>query len=570
MLHLASTIEVPDNSPSYKIYSAAALKYIASVLLYIHRLYIYIYAYFFPYSFLPLDQVCDEFSRCFGWSGAVIRAFAWHPTYDRCALAICNDYIYVYQGPTRIRVLRHSQQRKITELVWHPSHKEILFVATQKNLIMWRVSDNHTHPISLLNDINSTNAPAYLSPALQMVMRKKDKLDSSPMVRGLTRLKDTYSTQDDAVNQIQTNQPNDFMILKSILPPPIISLKFDQSGNRLYACSPNSSKIAVLKVDAIIDEQLKTNTIDRKEKGRDEEYFEYVRTFGRGFTKLLWSPKKDRLATITTSNLIRMFEPFSWTYNQWSIHNNPIQDVAWSHPHGRMLLIANKTEPYLYALTFLDNSQAGDVGGNKSVMKALDLTATRTENGDLIGGVVQSLAWDKSGKRLAISFKENSESILLYKTVEKPTVEFHQLGVIQSETGSYPLLMEFHDRFKTGSLLTVCWSDGSCQHIPMFYSPNENTHNGSFDLENSINRSLNNSSFNMTVNDPRSSPKTPRSLTNFCLVSGNNSISSYPSSLMPLNKVQHQTTLYSLATKSPFEVSRDSLESNDVTKDYMN
>lgn len=572
ILHWISTLQVPPNSRPYQIYLLRALKYVAFILLHIHRIYIYIYGYFFPYSLLPLDQVCDEFSRCFKWSEAVIRAFAWHPNHDRCALAICNDYVYVYQGATRIKVARHAQQRKITDLAWQPSNKEILVVATQTNIIIWRISENHNYSINLLNELSGSRGPAYLSPALQLVMRGKEASQLTAAVNG--SLKPVDSNRSDTSAQVPTTgQPSDFKIINDVLPSPMISLQFDQNGSKLFACSPNSSKIAILNVDLLLDSQ----GLDDSLKGRNiksQKPIEYLTTFGQGFAKLLWSPEKNRLATVTTSNVIRVFEPYSWSHNKWSLQSNPIQDIVWSYPHGRMLLIANKIEPFLYALPFLDNPQAGDVGGNKSVMRALDLTATGTESGELVGGIVHSLVWDKDGKRLAISFKDNSESILLYRTVERPTVEFHQLGVIQSETGGYPLLMQFHDKFKGGSLLTVCWSDGNCQHIPMYYMPNEQTRNGlsindSFGraLNNSsFCRTLNNSSFSSSFNDPKSPPKTPRSLTNFCHVSGNNSISSFPSSLMPINKVQHQTTLFSLSAKSPLEVSKDSLDSNDDTK----
>ena len=258
-----------------------------------------------------------------------------------------------------------------------------------------------------------------------------------------------------------------------------------------------------------------------------------------------------------------MFEPFNWSQNKWSLEGNFIQDLVWSKPHGRILLVANKVEPLLYALPFLDNSQPGDVGGNKSLVKALDLTATRTESDELVGGLVQSLAWDKTGRRLAISFKDNPESILLYKTIERSTVEFHQLGVIQSESSSIPLFMEFHDNFKNGSLLTVCWSNGTCQHIPMFHMPNEQIQNG-ISNEDSFNRSLNNTSYIGSFHDQASPARTPRSLTNFCHVSGNNSITSFKSSLMPINKVQNHTTLFSVSSRSPVEDSRDS---SDLTED---
>lgn len=565
ILRYLSNLKAPENSNAYYNYLIKATRYIALLLLYVHRIYLYIYAYFYPYSLMPLDDVCDEFSRCPRWSEAVIRAFAWHPNHDRCAVAICNDYIYVYQGSTRIRVLRHAQQRKITDMVWQPNNKEVLIVATQRHIVIWRIGDNLNGTLSYIRD--SSRSSAYLAPGVQLIMRGKESAGNS-VANG--SMKQTDSSMNNRCDTSLANQTNekDFKILEHILPPPIISLQFDQTGTRLYACSPNSSKILILDVELLFGQDPAKPTVSQQ--GTNRKSIDYLTRYGQGFTQLLWSPSKNRLAAATTSFLVRVYEPFKWSHNKWSLQGMSVQDMVWSKPQGRMLLIANKSEPCLYALPFLDSPQAGDVGGNKSLMKALDLTATRTEMGDMVGGVVQSLAWDKNGKRLAISFKDNPESILLYRTVERPTVEFHQLGVIQSDNASTPLFMEFHDKFKNGSLLTICWSDGHCQHIPMSLLPNEQLRNG-YNNDDSFNRSLNRSSLNGSTNDITSPPKTPRSLTNFCHVSGNNSISSYPASLMPINKVQHQTTLFSLSTRSILEDStinnNSSRNSSDATQD---
>lgn len=476
-----SNLNEPSNSNKYYCYFIKAVKYVALLMLHIHSVYLYLYGYFFPYSLMTLDEVCDEFSRCPKWSEAVIRAFSWHPNQDRCALAICNDYIYVYEGGTRIRVLRHNHQRKIVDLAWQPSSRDILVVATQTNIIIWRVIESGG-PLNFRDTSRASNI-TYIVPRLQFISYEPKR----PHVNGISK----HSSMDitaDGVNSLQHSSEHMFQILENVLPPPIISIQFDLSGDKLLACSPNSSKIAVIDMKKVLNSDVLLTD-------KNEKPIEYIRRMGQGVTRLLWSPEKTRLVTATTSTFFRVFEPFKWTCRKWPSQGSVIQDMVWSKPSGRMLLIANKEEACLYALPFLDTPQAGDVGGNKSIMKALDLSATRNELGGFVGGRVQSFAWDKNGKRLAISFKDNPESILLYRTTEKPTVEFHQIGILQSENSSTPLLMEFHDKFKDGSLLTICWSDGNCQHVPLKY-PSE---------------------------EPSSPPKTPRSLTSFCQVSGNKS-----------------------------------------------
>lgn len=513
ILKYVSNAREPRSANPYYVYFIRTIRYLALLLLHLHQVYLYIYGYFYPYSLMSLDELCNEFTRCPKWTESVIRAFSWHPNFDRCAVAICNDYVYVYHGTSRIRVLRHNSQRKIVDMAWHPTNEQVLIVATQTNILVWRIAENSVTNSRLLDNSQSY---AYLAPGVHLIRRGQ-------------------SSQIDPPNLSESSHENSFRILDNFLSPPIVSLQFDQKGDKLLACSPNSSKIAVIGVKELLESKPDT-------KGRIKIKVNYLRKFGQGVTKLLWSPTKNRLAVATTSSFIRVHELFAWTSRRW-LTQDIAQDLVWSKPSGRILLIANKTEPYLYALPFLDEPQANDVGGNRSITKALDLTATRGELGTLVGGCVQSLAWDREGKRLAISFRDNPESILLYRTVEKPTVEFHQLGIIQSDNGSLPLLMDFHDKFKNGSLLTICWSDGNCQHIPLTYASHEQLRNVS-SKANGHDSSLNSSHVNPV--SPNSGAKTARSLTNFCHVSGSNSISPYQAALMPINKLQHHKTLFTL------------------------
>lgn len=482
LLKCVANINTPANSNTYHSYLIRFIKYIAFLMLHIHRVYLYIYGYFYPYSLMTLDEVCNEFSRCPKWTESVIRAFAWHPNHDRCALAICNDYIYVYQGANRIRVLRHNHQRKILDLAWQPTNKDVLVVATQTNIIIWRIQDINEGPLGVRDHSRNSNL-TYLAPGLHLLKRDKES-----HLNGSTRHDSSNNLIDKSVNLPCGSNSK---IIDSVLAAPIVSIAFDHGGSKLYACSPNSSKIAVLDIDSLL--QLSDGNSEK-----NDLHIEYIRRYGQGVTKLCWSPEKSRLASATTSLFIRVFEPFKWSCKKWAIPGSVVQDIVWSRPEGRMLLVANKSEPIIYALPFLDSPKAKDVGGNKSMMKALDLTPTTTELGDVVGGRVQSFAWDKNGKRLAISFKDNPETILLYRTIERPTLEFHQMGVIKSDNSSFPLLMDFHDKFRNGSMLTICWSDGSVQHIP---------------LEES----------RIAFNDEPRSPQ-PRSLTSFCNVSGNTSL----------------------------------------------
>lgn len=525
LLRQASNLTVPAGSNTYYAILIRILKFLAMFVLYVHQIYIFIYGHFYPYSLLSLDEVCDEFSRCPKWTEAVIRAFAWHPNHNRCAVAICNDYVYVYEDATRIRALRHNQQRNIVDLAWHPTNQRVLVVATQLYIIIWDITSSHDTLISTKDNSNLVNLKPgillrHLTPAVDTSLKTPD---SSVMTEGGT----------------SALAAKNLRILENILPAPIISIRFDFDGGILYACSPNSSKIAIIDIDKVLSS-------DEKSPDRTSKHIQYKRKFGQGITRLAWSPDGSRLASSTTSSYIRVFERFRWSSREWA-SKGLIQDLAWSKPSGRMLLIAIKDEPCLYTLPFLDDAQANDVGGNKSLMKAVDLSETTSEYGTSIGGRVQAMAWDKNGKRLAVSFKDNPESVILFKTVERPTFEFHQVGVIESDNGSSALLLDFHDKYKDGSLLTICWSDGQCQHLPLMYSAMEQGRDISvrdFTMDNHADLSVN------SPNGVNSPARNARSLTNFCHVSKNNSMTSYSPRLMPLSRVQHQTTLFSLSQHS--------------------
>ncbi|KAK3566017.1 hypothetical protein QTP86_024192, partial [Hemibagrus guttatus] len=196
------------------------------------------------------------------------------------------------------------------------------------------------------------------------------------------------------------------------------------------------------------------------------------RVGGGGVTNLSWSPDGSRLLAATPSALFRVWETKMWTCERWPCLKGRCQSGCWS-PDGSRLLFCVQGETVIYALTFSDMT-----GGPKSAAVVADLSETTFSepDGDLIvGGEVQSLAWDPTGERLAVLLKGNADSLIhsaiiaVFKTRSSPIFELLPCGFVKAEAGTEPRLMQFQPHFQHGALLTVCWSNGRISHVPFYF-----------------------------------------------------------------------------------------------------
>jgi len=183
--------------------------------------------------------------------------------------------------------------------------------------------------------------------------------------------------------------PNDCIrIIKTSITSPLTSLSFDINGEYLATCSPQSSKLTLIKMDT------------------NPEEIQTVRQLGTCFTKLFWSPDKTRLFTATTSKYIQVFENKGWSSNKWGKQITGIcQTGCWSRPNGRILLIAPRDCTTVFAIPFYDSSEPNYVGGTHNCFEVLDVSEYEFPNGVKVGGSIHDMVWDKYSERLAISFK---------------------------------------------------------------------------------------------------------------------------------------------------------------------
>ncbi|XP_045581683.1 aladin [Procambarus clarkii] len=248
---------------------------------------------------------------------------------------------------------------------------------------------------------------------------------------------------------------------------PINSLTWHPKGNLLACVGGNNSQLVVWDV------------------GREVPVVVHSGT-GGSISLILWSPNSSRLFVAYSSKIMRVFETRSWTYEQWSLES-PVQSAVWSSL-GHLLLFVTQDDPVLYYLGFIPGES---VGGTQVAAQVADLTQTLVadENGEEIsvGGLVRQLTWDTRSERLAIVFRD-TECVVLFHTHTHPTLHLAPGGFIRGELGHVPVSVSFQKNLSSGAVLSVVWSSGQVQHIPMRYSSRE-----------PLNSTLNTSHFNTSV-----------------------------------------------------------------------
>uniref|UniRef100_A0A8C5HXZ5 Aladin seven-bladed propeller domain-containing protein n=1 Tax=Gouania willdenowi TaxID=441366 RepID=A0A8C5HXZ5_GOUWI len=233
---------------------------------------------------------------------------------------------------------------------------------------------------------------------------------------------------------------------------PVTSIAWCPSGSLLVSSSPVDTAMIVWDVAA-------------------ESGVPLQRVGGGGVTFLSWSPDGSHILASTPSALFRVWETRMWTCERWPCVKGRCQSGCWS-PDGSRLLFTVQSETVIYSLTFTD------IPGPQAAAVVADLseTAFSTPDGDIIvGGEIQSMAWDLRGERLAVLLKGDSNAadrpaiIAVFKTRASPIFELLPCGFVQGEPGAEPRLMQFHPNFRDGALLTVCWSNGKITHVPFYF-----------------------------------------------------------------------------------------------------
>ncbi|KAJ3678232.1 hypothetical protein LUZ60_002035 [Juncus effusus] len=192
------------------------------------------------------------------------------------------------------------------------------------------------------------------------------------------------------------------------------------------------------------------------------------RGLGSSISLLKWSPTGDYLFTANFDGTFYLWETNTWTSEPWSSTSGHVTGAEWD-PEGRIILISFSESTTLGSIHFASRPPSLD-----AQLLPVELPDIST----LIGSQgIEKIAWDASGERLALSYKNGDEKykglIAIYDVRRTPLVSTTLIGFIRGPGENVrPLEFAFHNKFKQGPLLSVCWSTGWCCTYPLISHSN--------------------------------------------------------------------------------------------------
>ena len=226
----------------------------------------------------------------------------------------------------------------------------------------------------------------------------------------------------------------------------LTGLEWSPCGRLLASCSPADTRLMVWSVE--------TGQADW-----------VSRAGGGGVTLVNWSSDSTNLLTATPGLVFRVWTTDRWQSESWSVGQGGgrVAAAAWA-PDSPHLLFASREEPVLYCLR--TGAEAG------AAIPVMDLSKVCLEEGEVGGGLVQDIQWDPSGHRVAVVFRD-SDLVALLRS--KPgTARLSPIGWIRGEEGESPVCCQFQqDSPQYGALLSLVWSSGRLQHLPLLFSLRE-------------------------------------------------------------------------------------------------
>ncbi|PWZ46018.1 hypothetical protein Zm00014a_034019 [Zea mays] len=172
-----------------------------------------------------------------------------------------------------------------------------------------------------------------------------------------------------------------------------------------------------------------------------------------------WSPSGDYLLVAKFDGTFHFWETNTWTSEPWSSSNGYVsvillgccQGANWD-PEGRVALLSFSNSTTLGSIHF--SSKPPSLDAHLLPVELPEISSLIVSRG------IEKLAWDASGERLALSFRDGNEMyrglIAIYDVRRSPLVSLSLVGFIRGPgEGAKPLAFAFHSKFKQGPLLSV-------------------------------------------------------------------------------------------------------------------
>ncbi|KAA0053915.1 aladin [Cucumis melo var. makuwa] len=178
-----------------------------------------------------------------------------------------------------------------------------------------------------------------------------------------------------------------------------------------------------------------------------------------------WSPTGDYFFAAKFDGTFYLWETNAWTSEQWSSTSGFVTGAIWD-PEGRMILLAFSDSSVLGSIHFA--SKPPSLVAHLLPVDLPEITTLTNSQG------IEKIAWDASGERLAVSFKDGDELynglIAVYDVKRTPLICPSLIGFIRGPGDNpKPVAFSFHGKFKQGPLLSVCWSSGFCCTYPLIF-----------------------------------------------------------------------------------------------------
>ncbi|KAH7478891.1 hypothetical protein KRP22_011051 [Phytophthora ramorum] len=193
-------------------------------------------------------------------------------------------------------------------------------------------------------------------------------------------------------------------------------------------------------------------------------------------SSLHWSPTGEYLFVITENGVSLMWETLTWKRETWEVAAG---SCGWSSD-GRCLLVALRNSALMYPYVFQDCPPSIDAQISSPALDFAEkeLFSLDRSTSAIVGGKVQSIAWDPSGSRVAVTYRTTAtgshqagtgELVAIFSVVWEPFLIFTRSGLLRGPPNAgVPRKLAFASNFKNGALLSIAWSSGLISFHPFY------------------------------------------------------------------------------------------------------